>query len=309
MAELRRVIVTGATGLIGRQLCQRLHEHGYAVVVFSRDPGAARKRLPGMAEYVRWTASTDGPWTSAVDGAYGVVHLAAANLSEGRWTPKRKQQILDSRVTGTHGIVSAIGAAANKPAVFVSASAVGYYGPRDDTPLDESAPSGGDFPALVCIAWEQEARRAKEFGVRTVVLRTGIVLDPTGGALQKLLIPFRLFVGGPFLPGTQWFSWIHPDDEIGAIMMALEDERMQDAVNLTAPEPVTNRELSATLGKVLGRPSWLPVPGFALRLAVGELAGSLTTGQRVVPRKLEELGYEFKYPKLEGALRDLTTDD
>lgn len=305
MAEMKRVVITGATGLIGRRLCQRLKERGYAVVVFSRDPNAARQQLPGMAEYVAWTASTEGPWASAIDGAFGVVHLAAANLADKRWTPQRKQQILDSRVAGTHGIVNAIGAATIRPSVFVSASAIGYYGPRDATPLDEDAAPGGDFAARVCIAWEQEARRAKEFGVRTVVLRTGIVLDPSGGALQKLLIPFRLFVGGPFLPDTQWLSWIHPDDEIGAIMMALEDERLHDAVNLTAPHPVTNRDLAATLGKVLRRPSWLPVPQFALKLAVGELATMLINGQRVVPRKLEDSGYTFQHPTLEGALRNV----
>jgi uncharacterized protein len=301
----KRVVVTGATGLIGARLCGRLRDEGYAVVVFSRDPGAARRRLPGMAEYVAWTPSAGGLWTSAIDGAYGVVHLAAANLAEGRWTAKRKQEILDSRVTGTHGIVSAIGAATEKPRVLVSASAVGYYGPRDATPLDESAPSGGDFAAKVCIAWEQEARRAKEFGVRTVVIRTGIVLDPKGGALAKLLIPFKLFVGGPILPGTQYFSWIHPEDQVGAMVLALEDERVEDAVNLTAPEPVTNRAFSATLGKVLNRPALVPVPGFALRVLFGELADTLTTGQRVIPRKLEAWGYQFKHPKLEGALHDL----
>lgn len=309
MNDSKRVIVTGATGLIGKKLCAQLIDRGYQLVIFSRNPASARQTLPGAAEYVAWTPSERGEWAAAIDGAHGVIHLAGAPISEGilgkRWTEAYKAEIRDSRVIGTRGIVTAMAAARRKPAVFVCASGIGYYGHRDDTRLDESAAPGNDFVARVVVAWEQEAARAEEFGIRTVRIRTGLLLDPESGVLPQIMLPFRLFVGGPVLPGSQWYSWIHPADEIALLLMALEDERVRGPLNATAPEPQTNRDFSATLGKVMESPSWMPVPEFSLRLTLGEMADLVTTGQRVLPYKAQELGYQFQYRELEPALRNL----
>src|SRR4051794_26887289 len=305
MAEGKRVIVTGATGMLGRRICAQLKHKGYDVVVFSRDPVKARQILPGAAEYVAWTAAERGPWARAVDGAYAVIHMAGAPVLGKRWTTRYKTELLDSRVVSTHGLVDAMAAATHKPRVFVCSSAVGYYGFRDATPLDESAAPGSDFLARIVIAWEQEARRANDFGIRTVMVRTGIVLDREEGGLPPMQLPFRFFVGGPILPGSQWFPWIHMDDEIGIIMFALEDERVEGPVNAVAPEPQTNRDFGKTLGKVMHRPAWLPVPRFALRILLGEVAGTLANGQRPVPNKLLDLGFRFQYRTSEQALRQI----
>lgn len=328
MADGQRVIVAGATGVIGRKLVEQLMGKGYQVVVFSRNPDGARSTVPGAAEYVAWTATETGPWASAIDGAHAVINMSGANVFAKRWSGSYKQEILNSRVLATRGLVNAMRAAKQKPAVFISGSAVGYYGFRDDTKLDESAPSGNDFLARVCVAWEAEARRARELGVRTVMVRTGIVLDPgkgglpiklsgagpsrpgfvldtAQGALPLMMLPFRLFTGGPIAPGTQWFPWVHVEDEVGLIMFALENDAVNGPINATAPEPQTNKAFTTVLGRVLGRPSWLPVPGFALRLGLGPVADMLTKGQRAVPAKAQQHGYQFKYPTSDVALRDL----
>lgn len=303
MSDTKRVIVTGATGLIGKALCKQLSLQGYDIVVFSRNPEKARGSLPGAV--VQWSPAEEGEWFSAIDGAYGIIHLAGASVFGKRWSDSYKQEIRDSRVIGTRGIVNAIAAAKTKPSVFISGSAIGYYGFRDDTMIDEDASPGNDFLARVCAEWEQEGARAEEYGTRTVLLRTGIVLDAKEGALAQMVPLFKMFMGGPIVPGTQWFSWIHRDDEVGIIMHALEDERIKGPLNATAPEPQTNSDFSASLGKVLGRPSWLPAPGFGLKIVLGEVADMLTEGQRVMPRKAEQMGYEFLFPSSEEALRDL----
>jgi uncharacterized protein (TIGR01777 family) len=303
MSEPKRIVVTGATGLIGKALCKRLMERGYAVVIFARDPVKARTTVPGAAEYVAWQPTESGAWAAAIDGAHAVVNLAGPSLAGKRWTAEYKLYVRDTRVIGTRGLVSAMASATTKPHAFVSSSAVGYYGFRDDTPLDEGASTGSDFLAQLCQAWEQEALKAMAQGIRTVVVRSGIVLDGKEGALPQLMLPFKLFAGGPILPGTQWMPWIHLEDEIGIIMLALEDERARGPLNATAPTPQRNRDFSKAVGAALGRPSLMPVPGFALQLMVGEFAESLTTGQRVLPKKAQELGYQFKYPELGPALR------
>ncbi|NWF81475.1 MAG: TIGR01777 family protein [Chloroflexi bacterium] len=311
MSTSKRIILTGATGLIGTRLFAALRERGYEVVIFSRNPSRARAALPGAAEYVTWSPAESGPWASAIDGAHAIIHMAGAPITQGligvRWTPEYKREIRDSRVIGTRGIVNAIAAATHRPAVLVSASAIGYYGYSDDTPLDESSPPGRDFVAEVCVAWEREAVRAEEYGVRTALIRTGIVLDTEGGALAQLLLPFRLRTGGPIMPGSQYYSWIHPDDEIAILLMALEDERVRGPINATAPTPETNRDFCTILGQVVGSPSWLAVPEIALRIALGEMADLVTKGQRVLPKRLQELGYTFRYPTLKPALEDLLT--
>jgi uncharacterized protein len=327
MADTRRVVVTGATGMIGRALCKQLIAKGYQVVAFSRDPQKARRSVPGAAEYVAWTPSETGPWASAVDGAYGVIHLAGASLFGKRWSEAYKREIIRSREVGTRGLVNAVAQAQIKPQTFVSMSAVGYYGPHGDEQLDESAPPGNDFLAQVCQIWEREGKRSEDLGIRTVIFRSGVVLggdeklsipidfgsaslDRPGiilkteeGAFPLLVMPFYFFAGGPILPGTQWFAWIHADDTVGLLMMALEDQRVRGPLNATAPEPQTNRDFAKTIGLVMGRPAWMPVPGFAMKLLLGEMADMITTGQRVIPRKAKELGYQFKYPNAQHAIR------
>lgn len=331
MAESRRVVVTGATGLIGRNLCEQLIARGYSVVVFSRNANAARKTVPNATEYVNWTPSESGAWAGAIDGAYAVINLAGANNFARRWNDAYKKEIYNSRVIGTRGLVNAMRAAATKPTVFISGSAVGYYGTHDDDrPLDEQAAPGDDFLAGVVKDWEAEALKAEALGIRTVVVRTGVVigsntpglpvpitlrgaslsrpgvvLDFENGALPLMALPFRLFAGGPIGSGKQWFSWIHLDDEVGLLMFALENERVRGPLNATAPEAQTNREFSKSLGRVMGRPSWMPVPGFALKLMLGDISDMLVKGQRVIPKKAQDLGYQFKYPRSEAALRDL----
>jgi uncharacterized protein len=305
MAEGKRVVVTGATGLIGKRLCAALIARGDQVVVFSRNPQAAQASVAGAAEYVAWDASEHGAWAEAINGSDAVINLAGASVNGARWTDEYKKTLYNSRVIGTRGIVKAIAAAEQPPAVLINGSAVGYYGFRDDTPLDESAKPGNDFLARLCVDWEAEAAKAESANVRTVLLRTGIVLSTEEGALPQLMLPFKLFAGGPVLPGTQWFSWIHIDDEVGLIVFALDDERVRGPLNATAPEPLTNRDFTATLGRTMKRPSWLPVPGFGLSAAFGELGSSLTEGQRVIPAKALELGYQFKYPTAQAALQQL----
>jgi uncharacterized protein len=305
MLNTKRVVITGATGLIGRALVQVLLTQGYAPVIVSRRPEVAQRTLPGAAGYVQWQPGLEGPWAEAVDGAYAVVSLAGAPLFPRRWTAAYKQEILDSRVKATQGLVHAIAQARVKPRVLLSASGIGYYGFRDATPLDESAPPGDDFLARVCVDWEGAAWEAEPLGVRVVPLRIGIVLAWQGGPLIPWVLPMRLFVGGPFLPGDQWVSWVHLDDLIDIMMMALEDDRANGPINVVAPDARTNRDFSKTLGQVMGRPSWLPVPGLALRLALGEFAKTLTTGQHVIPATLARLGYAFRYPTLEATLTHL----
>jgi uncharacterized protein (TIGR01777 family) len=305
MSSNKRIVLAGATGFIGRHLYARLREQGYELVVLARNPDKAAERLPGSAELLEWQAGKDGPWSKALDGAYAVICLAGASVFGHRWTASYKQQIRDSRVQAIRGLVEASLDAKQAPKAIIYGSAIGYYGYRDDTILDESAPAGSDFLAQVCIAGERELEPAQKVGVRTVAVRTGLVLDQNEGALPQMLLPFRFFVGGPFGSGDQWISWIHRDDEVELLRFALENEQISGALNVTAPEPATNREFSATLGRVYATPSWLTVPSFALKAALGDFADSVLQGQRVVPAKALEAGYQFRYPHLPAALRQI----
>ena len=299
-----RVVVTGATGLIGRRLVAALRERDDEPAVLSRDPDRAAAAL-GVPAFA-WSA-LDAPAPSAVlANCDGVVHLAGENVAQ-RWTARAKRAIRDSRVAGTANLVAGLRGAEPRPRVLVSASAVGYYGPRGDERLDEAAAPGADFLAEVCTAWEREAGVAGELGVRVVTVRTGVVLDRDGGALAKMLPPFRAGVGGPVAGGEQYMPWIHVDDLVGIYVAALHDERWEGAVNASAPEPVTNREFSTALGRALHRPAILPVPTLALRALYGEMAEIVTEGQRAVPARALALGFEFEHADLDEALRAALT--
>ena len=295
------VTVTGATGLIGPQLVRRLQQRGAAVTVLSRDPERARSCLEGV-EAVRWDPLAEAAPARALSGRDAVVHMAGEPVAQ-RWNSHTKQTIRDSRVLGTANLVRGLGECETPPAVLLSSSAAGYYGSRNEEPLDEDAPPGGDFLAGVCVEWEREAAGAADLGVRVCMLRTGVVLDAAGGALAKMLPPFRLGVGGPVASGRQFISWIHTEDLIALALSALEDERWSGPINGTAPAPVENREFARALGRVLHRPAVLPVPALALRAMYGEMAQIVTTGARIVPAKALVLGYEFLHPDLDEALR------
>ena len=291
------LVVTGGTGFIGTTLCQTLAQRGHDLLLVTRAAAAqpARRRL----RYVSWD---EVERHMVLNDIHGIVHLAGAPLVGARWTARQKAQIQDSRVLTARRLVRAMTATMKKPSVFISASAVGYYGPRDDEPLTESAPSGEGFLAEVCRAWEAEAQQAEAFDVRVVRLRMGVVLAPGGGVLAKMVPPFRAFVGGPLGSGRQWMSWIHRDDVIGLIEWALTHANCTGAMNATAPNPVTMREFCREVGRALHRPSWAPVPAFALRLLLGEMADMVLTGQRVVPEAAQRAGYAFRYPDLAPAL-------
>lgn len=301
-----RLAVTGATGTIGSALVRELLERGDEVVALTRDPDAAREKLGDGVEAVRWGNPSAEPAPSgALAGCDGVVHLLGEPVDQ-RWSDEAKERIRNSRVYGTRYLVAGLRDAEPRPRVLVSQSATGRYGARGEEAVDESEPSGDDFLARTVEEWEAEARAAEDLGMRVALTRTGVVLSPSGGALGKMITPFKLGVGGPVAGGRQYVPWIHLDDVVGGMVCALEDDRLRGPVNLTAPEPATNRELSKALGRVLRRPALLPVPGFALKLLYGEMASIVTTGARVVPARLAAIGYRFRRPDLEDALRAAT---
>ena len=288
------VTVTGASGRIGTTLVQRLRERGDTVTILSR---SAEKG-------VRWDPAAEPAPAEALTGRDAVIHLAGEDVAQ-RWSADAKRRIRKSREAGTHHLVAGLAAVpeAERPKVLVSGSASGYYGPRGDEEVDESAAAGDGFLAEVCVAWEREAVRAEALGVRVARVRTGIVLDKEGGALAKMLPPFRLGVGGPVAGGRQWMPWIALPDEVGILLAALDGDGWSGPVNACAPNPVTNRDFSKALGRALHRPALAPVPALAIKALYGEMAEIVTTGVRMVPRRATELGYDFELPELDGALR------
>jgi uncharacterized protein (TIGR01777 family) len=298
-----RAVVTGATGLIGTAVVRALRARGDEVVALTRNPDRAREILGPDVEAQAWPLPKEAPPPpSALDGSDAVIHLLGEPVAQ-RWTSEAKREIRDSRVLGTRSLIAGLAALPDgrRPSRLVSQSATGYYGPRGDEALDESAPAGDDFLAGVTADWEREAS-AIGADLRVALARTGVVLAAGGGALAKMLPPFRLGIGGPVAGGRQYVPWIHRDDVVGGLLHCLDDERAVGPVNLTGPQPVTNREFSEALGHVLHRPAVLPVPGLALQILYGEMASIVLTGQRVVPARLLELGYEFKHPEVEEAL-------
>lgn len=298
-----KILVTGATGLIGRRLCQSLSGEGHTVIALSRSPEKAGSL--DVREAHKWEPESGPPPEQALSGVEAVAHLAGEPIAAHRWTDEQKKRIRDSRVMSTRNLVNAMRQAATKPATLVSSSAVGFYGDRGDKILIESSPAGSGFMSEVCVSWEQEAERAKHFGVRVVEVRTGVVLSREGGALKKMLPPFKLGVGGPLGSGKQWFPWIHLEDIVNVFRHAILSPSLSGAVNGTAPEPVTNSEFTRQLGRALHRPAFLPVPEFALRGLMGEMADVLLGSQRVIPKELLYAGYKFQYPDLASALEDL----
>lgn len=305
---MKRIVVTGATGTIGRAVVAALRDRGDDVVALSRDRERAQSMLGAGVEVQVWSdPSGSPPPAEAFAGAAGVIHLLGEPVAQ-RWTAEAKARIRDSRVKSTGHIVATIAELpeAQRPEVLVSQSASGFYGPSGDRELDESAPAGSDFLAGVVSAWEGEAQAA-EPAMRVVRTRTGVVLAAAGGALAQMLPFFRLGVGGPVAGGRQYVPWIHLADTIAGMLFCLDQRAVAGAVNLTAPNPVTNSELSRALGRALHRPAVLPVPGLALRLLYGEMAQIVTTGQRVVPRRLLDAGFEFRHPRVEEAVTEVLT--
>lgn len=309
----KRVFVTGGTGLVGSALVEALSGRGDQVVVLSRDPVRARARLPPGVTVVAGDPSADGgAWQGHLAGADAVVNLAGASIAGKRWDARYKQLLRDSRVESTRHVVEALAALSEeqRPRVLVSASGADYYpgfdgdGVGDDDDVTENAPSGESFLARLCAAWEAEAQAAAAAGVRVVCMRTAVVLDRRG-ALQRMVLPFKLLAGGPVGSGRQWFSWIHIEDAVRGYLFAIDEPALAGPVNLSAPEPVRFATLTRALGRVLRRPSWLRVPGFAVKAAFGELGEYLLHGRRAVPAALQAHEFVFRYPTLDGALRDL----
>lgn len=305
-----KVAVTGATGFVGTRLIEQLQQAGHQALVLSRDADRARRVFPAATfpsvEILPYTPLQSGEWQAAISGCDAVVNLAGAPIAESRWTPQRKQEILDSRKVGTAKIVEAIAQAQVKPAVLVNSSAIGYYGTSETATFDETSPAGGDFLAQVCQTWEAEAEKVKASGTRLVILRTGIVLG-NGGAIAKMLTPFRMFAGGPLGSGQQWFSWIHRDDLVNLILKALTQPDFEGVYNATAPYPVRMADLCQTLGEVMHRPSWLPVPDFALEMLLGDAAKVVLEGQQVLPKRTQASGFQYAYSTVKPALEEVVS--
>jgi len=296
-------LVTGGTGFVGHRLLAKLDQP----VVVSRDAIKAAKKLePLKANIVAWNPMTEPLPAKALQDVDTIFHLAGDPVAEGRWTEKKKQRIRDSRVIGTQNLVAGLAAASTKPKTLISASAVGYYGDCGDAEIDERSPPGSDFLADVCIRWEREALAAKDLGIRVVVIRTGIVLGEKGGALAKMLTPFQLGLGSPLGSGNQYVPWIHIDDLVELMLFAAREPHISGPLNGAAPHPVTNRDFTTTLGHVLGRPTFMPaVPPLALKIVFGDMGQMLLGSQRALPRAALAAGFAFRYPELEGALKDV----
>ena len=308
MSMAKRVIITGATGFIGRALSDRLVEAGYEVVGLSRDPESGRQLLGDRITVLQWDGRSTAGWGGYADEAYAFINLAGEGIASGRWTRRKMRSILRSRLDAGRAVSDAAAGAKSKPKVVIQSSGIGYYGSRGDETLDESSSPGEGFLPEVAREWEKSTKGVEALGVRHVTIRTGIVLGNHGGALPRLLTPFRFFVGGPLGSGKQYFPWIHIADEVGAICFLMEHEDLRGAFNLVAPEQISMKHFCRILGKVMRRPSWFRVPGFVFSLLYGQMADEvLLSGQKATPKRLLAAGYRFRYPDAEGALRQILT--
>jgi uncharacterized protein len=304
-----KVLIAGGSGLIGREFVKQLLEAGDHPLVLTRQPAGTLELPPGVTA-IQWDGKSAQGWGDVINTVDAVVNLAGENIAgekffPARWTPQRKALILQSRLDAGTALVEAIQAAEKKPLVFVQSSAIGYYGTQGDEPLTETSPTGSDFVAEVSQQWEAVSAAVEALGVRRVIVRTGVVLSLAGGALPRMLLPYRLFAGGTFGHGRQWYSWIHIADTASALRFVIANSQANGVVNLTAPNPLTNADFGKALGKVMRRPSVIPLPGFVMRLMFGEVATVVLDGQRVLPEKLQALGFSFKFPTAETAFRDL----
>jgi len=302
-----KIAITGATGLVGSRLIEKLNQEGHQILVFTRNPSKAQKVFPasvyGNLEIVQYTPTKSGSWQNSVSGCDAVVNLAGEPIAE-RWSSQQKNAIMDSRQIGTRKLVEAIAMAESKPQVLVSGSAIGYYGTSETTTFTEDSPAGNDFLSQVCQNWESEAQKVTELGVRLVILRIGIVLA-NGGALGKMIGPFKMFAGGPIGSGKQWFSWIHREDLVNLIVRGIQNSQMSGVYNATSPTPVRMNQLCQTLGEVMNRPSWLPVPDFVLEVLLGDGAVVVLEGQQVIPQKTQSTGFNYQYTQLKPALSEI----
>ena len=300
-----KIVVAGGTGFVGKPLVLRLLDEGYKVVVLSRNPNAFKSHPSSELMVEWWDGRNSGAWMHHIDGAYAVVNLAGEGVADKRWSEHRKRELSDSRILSTRMLVSAIQQAQKRPEVFLNASAVGYYGNVPSGEVPESSPKGKGFLADLCADWEKAALTAADLGCRVVILRIGIVLEKGGGALAKMVPPFMMYAGGPLGTGRQYFPWVHRKDVLGAAVYALKNPSVSGVFNMTAPGVCTMADFSRALGRILGRPSWAPVPGFMLQILMGEMAGMLTGGQKAVPQRLSGAGYPFQFETAEQALADI----
>lgn len=304
-----RVFITGGTGLVGKRLIRRLRERDDSVVLLTRRPAAARESFGESCTVVEGDPTQEGRWMEAVANCDAVINLAGENLFAKRWNEDFKKRMYESRVKGTEHVVKALArapkTAGGEAKVLVSASAIGYYGPHGDEEVTEDSPAGSDYLAKLCVDWEAAAKAGEAQGLRVALVRVGVVLDREGGALAQMLTPFKLGMGGPVGSGKQWMSWVHHEDLVGLLLLPLGNRDLCGPFNGTAPQPVTNKDFGKALGRTLGRPAFMPTPGFMLRLMLGEVAEVITNGVRVLPKRGQAAGYSFKFPDIDGALRDI----
>ncbi len=303
IGNISAVLITGGTGLIGRHLAADLLASGVETWILTRRPEAAK--APEGARLVRWDGRTSEGWMNLIDRVQAVVNLAGENLGASPWTEERRQKIIQSRIMAGQAVTETIKAGSSRPEVFVQASAVGYYGIAGDQVKTEDSPPGDDFQAGVCLAWEASTRVVEDLGVRRVVMRTGVVLDRDEGALPRLALPVKMYAGGPLGSGKQWLSWVHIRDVVRGIHFFLENGQVRGAANLTSPQPLQNADFEKVLADVLHRPDWLPVPAFALKLMLGKMSTVVLDGQRVIPARLERLGFTFEFADPRAALENI----
>lgn len=298
-----RIAIAGGTGFVGSALVKKLLDKNHELFILTRN--TADKHSSKNLQYVQWLNVDDSP-EDALESIDVFINLAGESINSGRWTDERKKRILNSRITATREVLRIVSRLEEKPYTLINASAVGYYGTsRNETFTEANSKSGTDFLAETVTRWEKEASKAEEFEVRTVFCRFGIILEKDDGALPRMALPYKLFAGGPVGTGDQWVSWIHLDDVVNGILYCIEHEQLQGPVNFTSPNPLTMKEFGKILGEVLNRPHWLPAPGFALKIALGEMSTLVLEGQKVLPEKLQALGYDFLYPDLRSALRNI----